>query len=119
MKEYQPPLDDIGFCLEEFADLPGLSALPGLGEVTPDLVSSVLTEAARLATAELAPLNRIGDRQGSRLENGVVVTPDGFREAYAKFAGGGWTAVPFAPEHGGQGLPWSVATALQEMWGSA
>src|SRR3546814_14134794 len=32
---------------------------------------------------------------------------------------GGWNGVPFEPEHGGQGLPWLVATALNEMWSSA
>ncbi|MEA2779644.1 MAG: 3-(methylsulfanyl)propanoyl-CoA dehydrogenase [Rhodospirillaceae bacterium] len=119
MKNYQPPLDDIHFCLDEFADLLGLTTLPKFAELTPDLAASILVEAGRLATAELAPLNVPGDRQGSRLENGVVVTPEGFRAAYAKFVAGGWNAVPFDPAYGGQGLPWSLATALQEMWGSA
>jgi 3-(methylthio)propanoyl-CoA dehydrogenase len=116
---YRPPLDDIGFCLEEFADLPGLMALPDFAELSPDLVISILTEGGKLAAGELAPLNISGDRQGSRLENGVVATPAGFREAYGKFVAGGWNALPFDPAYGGQGLPWSLAIALQEMWGSA
>jgi alkylation response protein AidB-like acyl-CoA dehydrogenase len=64
-------------------------------------------------------LNHPGDRQGCRLENGVVQTPDGFKEAYARFVEGGWNGVPFDPDYGGQGLPWLVATALQEMWQAA
>ncbi len=72
MTPYRPPLADIGFCLEEFADLPGLMALPDFAELSPDLVSAILAEGGKLAAGELAPLNAIGDRQGSRLENGVV-----------------------------------------------
>jgi 3-(methylthio)propanoyl-CoA dehydrogenase len=119
MTPYRPPLADIGFCLEEFADLPGLMALPDFAELSPDLVSAILAEGGKLAAGELAPLNAIGDRQGSRLENGVVTTPEGFRAAYGKFVAGGWSALPFDPAYGGQGLPWSLAIALQEMWGSA
>ncbi len=119
MTSYRPPLADIGFCLEEFADLPGLMTLPDFSELTPDLVSAILAEGGKLAAGELAPLNGIGDRQGSRLENGVVTTPEGFRAAYEKFVAGGWNALPFDPAYGGQGLPWSLAIALQEMWGSA
>jgi 3-(methylthio)propanoyl-CoA dehydrogenase len=119
MNPYQAPLADIGFCLEEFADLPGLMALPGFSELTPDLVSAILAEGGKLASGELAPLNATGDRQGSRLENGVVHTPEGFRAAYEKFVAGGWNGLPFDPAYGGQGLPWSLAIALQEMWGSA
>ncbi len=119
MTPYRPPLADIGFCLEEFADLPALMALPDFAELSPDLVSAILAEGGKLAAGELAPLNAIGDRQGSRLENGVVTTPEGFRAAYEKFVAGGWNALPFDPAYGGQGLPWSLAIALQEMWGSA
>src|SRR5438034_2542341 len=119
MMAYRPPLADIGFCLEEFADLPGLMALEVFSELTPDLVNAILGEGGRFAAAELAPLNASGDRQGSRLENGVVTTPEGFRAAYEKFVAGGWNALPFDPAYGGQGLPHSLALALQEMWGSA
>ena len=80
MNTYRPPLDDIAFCLEEFADLPGLIALPDFAELTPDLVTTILDAAGRFAAERLAPLNGIGDRQGSRLENGVVRTPEGFKD---------------------------------------
>ena len=67
----------------------------------------------------IGPLNRTGDEQGSVLENGVVRTPDGFKDAYWKFVEGGWNSVPFEPEVGGQGLPWTLNTAIQEMWDAA
>jgi len=119
MNSYRPPLDDISFCLEEFADLPGLMALPDFAELTPDLVTTILDAAGKFAAERLAPLDAAGDREGSRLENGVVRTPEGFAAAYEEFLAGGWNAVPFEPAHGGQGLPWSLAAAVQEMWGSA
>ncbi|HET6221036.1 MAG TPA: acyl-CoA dehydrogenase family protein, partial [Dongiaceae bacterium] len=119
MSAYEAPLPDMLFALEEIADLAGIAALPGYEEATPELVRPVLDEAAKFAGGVLAPLNRIGDRQGSRLENGVVRTPDGFRDAYAKFIEGGWNALPFDPAFGGQGLPWALATAAQEMWNAA
>jgi alkylation response protein AidB-like acyl-CoA dehydrogenase len=119
MDRYRPPLEEIGFCLETFADLPGLLSLPDFAEVTPDLVGSILEAAGRLAAERLAPLNKTGDREGSRLENGVVRTPDGFRAAYGDFIAGGWNGIPFDPAFGGQGLPWSLTSAVQEMWGSA
>src|SRR5262249_22079383 len=72
MNLYPPPLDDIGFCLDEFADLPGLMALPEFAELTPDLVTTILEAAGKFAAERLAPLNGSGDRQGSRLENGMV-----------------------------------------------
>jgi alkylation response protein AidB-like acyl-CoA dehydrogenase len=116
---YTAPVGDLLFALEELAGIEEIAALPGYGDVTPELVRSVLEEAGKFASGVIAPLNRVGDRQGSRLENGVVRTPDGFRDAYAKFVAGGWNAVPFDPEHGGQGLPWSLAMAVQEMVTSA
>src|SRR5260221_598565 len=94
-------------------------ASASFAEVTPDLVQQVLGEAGRLAGEVLAPLNAGGDREGSRLENGVVTTPAGFADAYRQFTAGGWNAVPFDPAIGGQGLPWALATALHEMWNAA
>jgi 3-(methylthio)propanoyl-CoA dehydrogenase len=119
MNRYRAPLEDIGFCLEEFADLPGLVALPAFTDLSPDLIDSVLNAAGRFAEEQLAPLNAPGDREGSRLENGIVCTPQGFRQAYEDFIAGGWNAMAFDPAFGGQGLPWSLATAVQEMWASA
>jgi alkylation response protein AidB-like acyl-CoA dehydrogenase len=116
---YTAPVADLLFDLQELAGIEEIATLPGYGDATPDLVRSVLEEAAKFTAGVIAPLNRVGDQQGSRLENGIVRTPDGFREAYAKFTAGGWNAVPFDPEYGGQGLPWSLALAVQEMVTSA
>jgi alkylation response protein AidB-like acyl-CoA dehydrogenase len=89
-------------------------------EATGDLVDAILEEADRLARDKLAPINHPADLAGgSKLENGVVRTPDGWKEAYDAFVEGGWNAVPFDPDFGGQGLPWLVGIALQEMWQSA
>src|SRR5579885_1009727 len=69
--------------------------------------------------ADIAPLNAIGDRERSRLENGVVRTPSGFGDAYRSYVEGGWNSLPFDPGYGGQGLPQVVSTAVLEMWTSA
>ena len=119
MSGYTAPLADIRFALSELADLPRVSLLPGLGEATPDVVDAVLEEAARFAAEELAPLNRPGDAAGSQVRNRAVVTPPGFAEAYRAFWQGGWPALPFSPERGGQGLPELVAAAVNEIWQSA
>ena len=119
MTDYRAPVDDMRFTLDHVAGLPGIAALPGYEEATGDLVDAVLAEAGRLAGEVIGPLNRRGDEQGAVLENGVVRTPDGFRDAYRQFVDGGWNSVPFEPEIGGQGLPWALSAALSEMWGAA
>jgi len=116
---YRAPLREMQFVLHELADIESLSKLPGIAEDCADLITPILEEANRLASEVLAPLNQIGDQQGSRLENGVVRTPDGWKEAYRAFIEGGWNSLPFDPQYGGQGLPWLVSTAVQEMWHSA
>jgi len=119
MTAYDPPLDEMRFVINELAGLEDVAALPGLEDVTPELVDSILEEAGKLGAEILAPINQSGDEQGSVLENGVVRTPDGFRDAYRQFIDGGWNGMPFDPEYGGQGLPWLVATAATEIWHSA
>ncbi|HLB81181.1 MAG TPA: acyl-CoA dehydrogenase N-terminal domain-containing protein, partial [Dongiaceae bacterium] len=119
MTAYAAPLRDIAFVLSELVGIEDIAGLPGYGEATPETVGAVLEEAGRFASEVLAPLNRGGDVQGSRLENGAVRTPDGFRDAYRQFVDSGWNGVAFDPAYGGQGLPWALATALQEMWNSA
>ena len=119
MTVYTPPLADIRFTLRHVAGLDAVAALPGLEHATPDLVDAVLEEAGRLAADVLAPTNREGDRHGAVLENGVVRTAPGFKEAYARFAGGGWMGTAFPQGHGGQDLPWLLNTALAELWNGA
>ncbi|HSK41786.1 MAG TPA: acyl-CoA dehydrogenase, partial [Arenibaculum sp.] len=119
MIPYAAPVQDMRFVLNQVIGFDRVAALPGFDAASPDLVDAVLEEAAKLAGGVLAPLNRIGDQQASKLENGVVRTPEGFREAYRQYVDGGWNSVPFSPDYGGQGLPWTLATAIQEMWQSA
>jgi alkylation response protein AidB-like acyl-CoA dehydrogenase len=119
MTDYAAPLPEMRFVLDEIAELRTIARLPGFEDATDELVDQILAEAGKFATGVLAPINRAGDEEGSRLENGAVVTPKGFREAYQAFAEGGWNSVPFETEWGGQGLPWTVSIALQEMWSSA
>ena len=108
---YAAPLDEMRFAIDTVAALDGL--------VEPDLADAILAEAARFAAAELDPLNQIADRTGSVLENGVVRTPPGFREAYRRYVEGGWMGLACDPVHGGQGLPLSLAAPVVEMWNSA
>ncbi len=107
---YTAPLADMRFTLDTVAGLCGDAA---------ELADSILGEAAKFASAELAPLNQPADRIGSVLENGLVRTPPGFREAYRRFVENGWMGVACDPEYGGQGLPLALATPLTEMWNSA
>jgi alkylation response protein AidB-like acyl-CoA dehydrogenase len=108
---YAAPLAEMHFVLAE---------LGGIGDGMPaDLVEAILAEAGRFAEGVLAPLNQPADHAGSVLENGVVRTPAGFREAYARYVEGGWNGLALAPEGGGQGLPLALATPVVEMWNSA
>jgi len=116
---YTAPVTDMSFVLRHVAGLEDVSSLPGYEDAQADFVSAALEEGSKLSSAVLAPLNWPGDVSGSVLENGVVRTPDGFKEAYRQFVDGGWNSVAFDPDYGGQGLPWIVATALQEMWQAA
>lgn len=119
MSDYHPPLADMRFILEHVVGLEDLPEHPDLGKLDGEMIDSVLVPAAKLASEVLAPLNFSGDQDGTILKDGDVTTAEGFKEAYAAYRDGGWNAVPFAPEHGGQGLPWLVAFPLQEMWQGA
>jgi len=119
MTSYTPPLRDIRFALEDIVGLEALAALPGCAEIGADDIAAILEQAGRFAADVLAPLNRVGDVEGSRLENGAVVTPAGFRAAYDAFREGGWCAISAEEAFGGMGLPRLVATAVWEIWNSA
>jgi alkylation response protein AidB-like acyl-CoA dehydrogenase len=117
--EYRPPLADIDFTLTHLADLGAISKLDGLQHADPDTVTGVLAEAGRFFSEVIAPTNRTGDTEGSRLVDGSVVTPTGFKEAYAKYVQSGWAGVHIDEEWGGGGFPYAVGIALQEMFKSA
>src|SRR5687768_11931027 len=115
MSTYQAPLRDMRFVLNELAGLSEVAKLPGYQDATPDTVDAILEEAGKFATEVLDPINHPGDQQGSVWKDGTVATPKGFKHAYEQYVAGGWGALPFGPEHGGQGLPKLVATAVEEM----
>ena len=119
MVTYKAPLRDMRFVLYELHRGDALAQLPGFEEMTPDLIDPVLEEAAKLCEEVLFPLNRSGDEEGCLFENGVVRTPRGFQEAYRTFREGGWTSIACDPTYGGQGLPHSVATLIDEMISSS
>ncbi|WP_260924908.1 acyl-CoA dehydrogenase C-terminal domain-containing protein [Novosphingobium sp. 9] len=115
MQVYEAPLRDMKFVLHELHEDDGFGGLEALEEFSPDLVDAVLEEAAKVAKDVLLPLNRSGDIEGCTLENGVVRTPKGFKEAYDMFREGGWCALASDPEWGGQGLPETVNKMTEEM----
>ncbi|HET7922508.1 MAG TPA: acyl-CoA dehydrogenase C-terminal domain-containing protein [Gammaproteobacteria bacterium] len=119
MAEYTAPLRDMQFVINELAGLDAVAALPGCGEVTPDLAEAVLDAAGKFATEVLSSLNRVGDKTGAKLAGDTVTTPPGFKEAYARFVADGWNGLALDPEYGGQGLPQLIATPVIEMWQAA
>ena len=119
MSAYVAPLKDMRFVLNELAGLAEVAKLPGFEEAAPDTVDAILEEASKFASEVLDPINFSGDQEGSKLSDGEVRTPRGFRDAYRKFCDGGWNALPFEHEWGGQGLPRLVSTPVQEMWKSS
>jgi 3-(methylthio)propanoyl-CoA dehydrogenase len=116
---YVAPLKDMRFVLNELAGLAEVAKLPGYQDATPDTVDAILEEASKFASEVLDPINLSGDQEGSKYAAGEVRTPKGFKDAYQKFCEGGWNALPFEAEWGGQGLPKLVSTPVQEMWKSS
>jgi alkylation response protein AidB-like acyl-CoA dehydrogenase len=119
MQTYAAPLRDMRFVLHELNDSTSLLALPGLEDITPELIDSVLEEAGKITSSVLLPLNASGDAEGCHYADGTVRTPHGFKEAYDLFREGGWVGLGAPPAHGGQGLPESVGKLVEEMICSA
>lgn len=115
MPDYRPPVADMQFLLDHVIPLKEL----GRDDLDSGMVEAILHEAGRLAADVLAPLNAVGDKTGAVWAGGEVRTSPGFREAYKQYCDGGWNAVPFPPEFGGQGLPWLMSFPVQEMWQAA
>ncbi len=114
MAAYKAPLRDMRFVLH---DLVGRvdKALPWHEEYSPDVLDHVLEEAAKLCEEVLHPINRSGDEEGCSIENGVVRTPKGFKQAYETYRQGGWTGIANDPAYGGQGMPRLVNSFVEEM----
>ena len=120
MSQYKPPLADMRFVMAELADLDGIAALQGFEDATPDTIVVILGEASKFAIGVLDPLNAVGDREGAQWQDdGSVVTPTGFKDAYRQFCELGWSGLAKDLEFGGQGMPKLVAAAVDEMWNAS
>ncbi len=120
MSEYKVPHRDMRFVLNEVFDFAShYSKLPDCEEATPDMIEAILEEGGKFAERVLSPLNKVGDQQGCQFNDGIVTTPDGFKEAYKQYVDGGWPSLPHRPEWGGQGLPESLGVVINEMVGTA
>ncbi len=120
MESYAPPVSDIAFLLGEVFDFDGLMrALPGYEEVNADLAVSIADEAGKFCAGVLEPLNRPGDEEGCRIENGIVLTPKGVADAYRAFVAAGWAGLSGDPDYGGQGLPRVIQILVDEMISAA
>ncbi|MDH3263578.1 MAG: acyl-CoA dehydrogenase C-terminal domain-containing protein [Paracoccaceae bacterium] len=118
MPSYTAPVKDLQFVLHDVLEV-AASDIPGYSELERDFTEAVLNEAGKLASEVLLPLNAVGDSEGCRLENGVVYTPAGFKEAFGKLREGGWNGLDLPEEFGGQGLPYLMSTAVGETTVSA
>ncbi len=119
MLDYNAPLKDMRFVLNELIGFERIGQLQGCDEINQELSDAVLEEASKLASDVLAPLNRVGDIEGSQLDGSVVTTPTGWKDAYNAFRESGWCSLSMNPEYGGQGFPKVIATAVAEMWDSS
>ncbi|MBB6181155.1 acyl-CoA dehydrogenase [Pseudorhizobium flavum] len=116
---YKAPVEEISFTLNHVIGLSGAIDAGRLGDLSQDLVDAILEEAGRFATNEMAPLGEAGDRQGARISDGVVTTPDGWANLYRNWREGGWNGLTGPEAYGGQNLPHMLNVAALEMWNSA
>lgn len=115
MPTYKAPVDDHLFLLNDVFQLGRYGNLPGFADAAPDVVEAILSEGAKLCEEVLAPLNAVGDREGCvRQSDGSVSTPKGFKEAYKQYCEGGWGGLSAPSEYGGQGLPFTISSSIQE-----
>ncbi|MDF1854495.1 acyl-CoA dehydrogenase C-terminal domain-containing protein [Pseudooceanicola sp.] len=118
MPSYTAPVKDMQFILHDVLNV-SQSDVRGYDELDRDFTAAILDEAGKIASEVLAPLNLVGDREGCRLENGMVHTPTGFKAAFDQMRAGGWTGLDCNPDYGGQGMPHIMALAANEMFTGA
>jgi hypothetical protein len=120
MPTYRAPVEDALFLLNDVFPVARLNNLPGFADATPDLIEAIFGEAAKFSEQVVQPLNRVGDTEGcTRHPDGRVTTPTGFKEAFAQFRDGGWIGISAPEEYGGQGLPVTLTTLINEFVCSA
>jgi len=119
MPSYTAPVEDMLFLFEKLRNNKNYNELEKYNEVSLDLVKDILEEAAKINQNLILPLAKIGDENPAVLENGVVRTPPGYKEAYQKYIEDGWTSLSCDPKYGGQGMPKTVSAFFDEMLSSA
>ena len=119
MPSYTAPVEDMMFLFEKLRNNKKYNELEKYKEVTSDLVKDILQEAAKINQNLILPLAKVGDENPAVLENGVVRTPPGYKEAYKKYIEDGWTSLSCDPKYGGQGMPKTVSAFFDEMLSSA
>ena len=118
MPVYNAPTKDTQFILHDVLKV-SQSDIPGYDELEAEFTGAVLEEAGKVAANVLHPLNTVGDTEGCRLENGIVYTPTGFKDAFEQVKEGGWTGLDMPEEYGGQNMPYVIGTAVGEMFSAA
>ena len=116
---YKAPVRDLTFVLNEVLEIDRYSNQPGFAEASPELVGQILEEGAKFAEEVIAPLNRTGDLEGCKWDDGKVTGPTGWKEAYQKMVAAGWPSLTCDPEYGGQGLPAIVGMAFVQFTAAA
>ena len=119
MPTYTAPIDDMMFLFDKLRNNKNYNEIEKYKEVTPDLVKDILEEAAKINQNLILPLAKSGDENPAVLENGIVRTPPGYKEAYTKYIEDGWTSLSCDPKYGGQGMPKTVSAFFDEMLSSA
>ncbi len=119
MPTYTAPLEDMMFLYEKLRNNKNYNEIEKYKEITTELVKDVLQEAAKINQNIILPLAKIGDENPTILENGVVRTPPGYKEAYKKFIEDGWQSLSCDPKYGGQGMPKTVSAFFDEMLSSS
>jgi len=116
---YSAPLSDYQFLFDNVVGFDRVAATDRFAEASSDVLDAILTEAGKMCAEVMAPLQRPGDLQPSRLENGVLRASPGYAEGWKAIAEGGWIGMSGSPEYGGMGLPMTVTTAVNEMMSAA
>ena len=116
---YRAPVSDYRFIMDTVAGFQTVTGTTRFSDATDDMADAILSEAAKLCEEVLYPLNRAGDLNPAKLENGVVRTPPGFGDGYHAIANGGWIGMSASEDVGGMGLPMTLTTAVNEMMASA
>ena len=119
MATYIAPINDMMFLFEKLKDNPHYNEIEKYKEVNSELAKDILEQAAKLTENLILPLAKVGDENPTKLENGIVITPPGYKEVYKKFIEDGWTSLSCDPKYGGQGMPKTISAFFDEMLSSA